>query len=236
MKILISSIVVFLCLSGLFSSAMAEDSRIIGKSIESDPIDCIVGACQIIPNGEFATLSENGLSPIDVAMGYLQQYEHKLYEQQRAISWDSVIIAVSQEPKHGELVFDGNGRYTYAPETGYLGNDSAALLLDIGGIKVKVIYFFQAIDTASVGEGLDEALCDYGHYWKISSTLDTDGNSTINSVEYLPSTVTTSASVTDTATLVATLEANLLSDFPFDASNVTVTFADLPGAAVGHNQ
>ena len=206
-----------------------------------------MGVCQIIPNGAGAVPSlDNTISPIVSAGSYLYQFEKYTYEQQN-IATSTAAITILQQPKHGTLrlateadhlgtgIFDpASELYAYLPETGYFGNDSVTLLVDVGGIKVKVMYFFQMIDVLSIGAGLDKALCgEKGTSWKISSTLDANGNSTINSVEYQSPAINASASVTDTATLVTTLEANLLSDFLLDASNVTVTFADLPGAAVG---
>ncbi len=68
-------------------------------------------------------------------------------------------ITILQQPKHGILRLvteaDGNrfgegrfdpasGLYAYLPKKGYVGKDSATALVEIAGVKVKVVYFFQA--------------------------------------------------------------------------------------------
>lgn len=206
-----------------------------------------MGTCQIIPNATDATPSlENVISPRVSAQEYMYRFEQQMYVQQK-IATSSASITILQQPKHGvlRLVTEtdkfGTGRfdqsaqdYVYLADKGYLGNDSATILVDIGGIKVKVIYFFETIDVASVGEGLQESLCEKGAYWKISSTLDSKGNSTINSVEYQSLTTSAaSATVVDTAALASTLGTTLLSNLAGESTGVTVNLADLPGAAVG---
>jgi hypothetical protein len=195
-----------------------------------------IGVCSLIPNAantNVTSSSEHALSPVDVAQGYFYFYENQIYEQQKTVIRDSVIITIKQNPKHGTLANDGNGGYAYLPEKGYLGKDSATLLVDIGGTKVKVVYFFQTIDSASVGEGLDEALCKKGNHWKISSTLDANGNSTITSVEYQSPVITATATIADTTALASTLESSILSSLALDTSAITLNIADLPGGAVG---
>ncbi len=205
-----------------------------------------MGACQIIPNAANAPPSlENTISPKDVAQGYFY-----FYENQKTVSGTST-ITILQQPKHGTLrlvteadrgtvfhssagsVDPATGLYVYLPEQGYFGDDSATVLVDIDGVKVKVVYFFQTIDVASVGEGLEEALCEKGTHWKISSTIDANGNSTITSVEYQSSVIDASASITDTAALTSILGSNILGSLVGDTAGVTLTFADLPGGAVG---
>lgn len=191
-----------------------------------------VGICSLIPNGAFATPpTENRVHPIVEAFSYLYSYESQLYNQTNP-DRDTAIMTVLQSPKHGSLTEGGGGIYVYLPEKGYFGNDSATVLVSVGGIKVKVIYFFQSIDVASVGEGLQDALCENGYKWKISSTLDANGNSTITSIEYQsPTTSDTGTTTTDTATLASTLGTTLLSNLAGEATGVTVNLADLPGAA-----
>ena len=214
-----------------------------------------LGWCFPAPSDYYS--GENSLSPVIAAKIYLFNYERETFEQQdiaAKIAAHAATVTVLQQPKHGVLrlineadrgtlfsdtsgpIPANNTGYVYLPEHGYLGKDQATMLVDFGDdLTVKVVFFFQGIEGPLGNDG-EEYYCGDNIFWKISSTLDANGNSTLNSVEYQPSTVTTSASVTDIATLVTTLESNLLSDFPLDASNVTVTFADLPGAAVGHNQ
>ena len=84
---------------------------------------------------------------------------------------------------HREPVFNDPG-YIYLPEKGYLGDDKASFLIERGGIKIKVVYFFKAVNGPLGNSGGDEYCEKTGIRWKISSTLDANGNSTITSVEY----------------------------------------------------
>ena len=208
-----------------------------------------LGVCQIIPNAANAIPSlENVMSPNVSAKDYFYWYE------QKKIITSPATITILQQPKHGilRLVTEDDrgtlfsktsgalksdaGLYAYLPEKGYLGKDSATALVEIGGIKVKVAYFFQTVDSGSVGEGLEERLCENGTHWKISTTLYPNGNgnstSTLTSVDYQSATTSDTTS-TDTAALASTLGSSILSGFAVDTSSVTLNFADLPGGAVG---
>jgi hypothetical protein len=144
-----------------------------------------------------ASLSgEDTLSPIASAGTYLYLYEH-----QKSVT-GSATVTVLQHPKHGILrlvteadrgtLFDSssgpvnsaNSLYAYLPEQGYL-KDSGTLLVDFGGgLKVKVVYFFQHHEGSLGNTGWEDLCSKTGKMWKISSTLDANGNSTITSVEY----------------------------------------------------
>ena len=87
---------------------------------------------------------------------------------------------------------------TDIPESGYLGQDSATLLVEIGGFKVKMVYTFKV--ATAVDYKNEEVLCPKP-YWKISSTLDANGNSTITSVEYLSPTLSSAGTFVTAATL-----------------------------------
>jgi hypothetical protein len=210
----------------------------IAQANQAQPSDVIttrtMGICSLIPNSALATPSlENLIGAKEYAQNYLYLYEHQVYEQQK-IATSAATLSILQQPKHGILNFDTNAQdYAYLPEKGYLGKDSSTVLVDIGGLKVKVVYFFQTIDSATVGEGLRETLCAKGPYWKISSTLDANGNSTITSVEYQSPVITATATIADTATLAATLESSILGRLALDTSAITLNIADLPGGAVG---
>lgn len=151
-----------------------------------------IGVCSPTPNHDYS--GENGLSPLSAARFYLRQYE------QRTVSGPAT-TSILQQPKHGTLRLvteaDGNTfgegrfvsanqRHVYLPEKGYAGKDSAAILVDFGGVKVKVVYFFEAIEGGLGNDWQDDYCSEKGVFWKISSTLDSNGNTTINSVEYLP--------------------------------------------------
>ena len=152
-----------------------------------------IGVCSPSPNQNYS--AENGLAPLVPAGFYLEQYEHQTVTGQAT----TVIL---QQPKHGVLrlvteadrgtLFDGSagpmnpaaaaGFYVYLPEKGYLGKDSAALLVDVGGRKVKIVYFLEAIEGPLGNTGWEDRCSDKGLRWKISANPDTNG--TITSVKH----------------------------------------------------
>jgi hypothetical protein len=156
----------------------------------------ILGVCFPAPNQAYS--GANGLAPIAEAGYYLQQYEHRNFD----FKHPSGTVTILQLPKHGVLrpvtqsdvgtilpsggdpVDPANPGYFYFPEQGYFGKDSATVLVDVGGIKVKVKYYFYAVDGLPGNESMEEYCGKTGPYWKISSTIDANGNSTITSVEY----------------------------------------------------
>ena len=147
-----------------------------------------IGICFPAPNELYS--GENAFDPALEARFYLRNYEHKTVERTSPVT-----VTILQQPSHGilRLVTEadgdrfGEGRfdpadpgYVYLPEKGYLGKDKAVALVEIAGIKVKVIYYFQAIDGP---RGDVNELCGKrGYSWKISTTFDANGNSTMNSI------------------------------------------------------
>ena len=71
-----------------------------------------------------------------------------------------------------------------------------------GGIKVKVVYFFQPHEGPLGNTGWEDLCENTGIQWKISSTIDANGNSTITSVEYYSPIIDAGATSTDTATVI----------------------------------
>jgi hypothetical protein len=167
-----------------------------------------LGICYPVSNKDPVA---NVIIPVGEAGYYLQQYEHRKFD----FNHQSGTVSILQQPKHGVLrliteadrgaIFSGsepldstNPSYVYISEQGFLGKDSAALLVDVGGIKIKVVYFFHAVDGLPGNES-DEIYCGKtGSHWKISSTVDANGDSTITSVEY-QSPVTNAADTTLTS-------------------------------------
>ncbi len=109
-----------------------------------------IGVCHPAPNEDYSL--ENAVSPIVEAGSYLGNFEGKNVQHIGTIT-------ILQQPKHGILRLvteaDGNrfgegrfdptsGLYAYLPKKGYVGKDSATALVEIAGVKVKVVYFFQA--------------------------------------------------------------------------------------------
>jgi hypothetical protein len=163
-----------------------------------------LGVCRVVPNGPqlVTPTMEYVLLPQFDAQDYLDLYEHRTVT-------GTPTVTILQQPQHGNMRLiteaDGNafasGRfdptnpgYVYLPEKGYLGRDSATVLAEIGGIKVKVVYFFQTTDGGTVPESLADRLCGKkGSTWKISANLDHAGVSLITSVKYQSFTASTSS-------------------------------------------
>ncbi len=150
-----------------------------------------LGVCFPVPGSSEHFSLENVLSPKGSAGEYLRSYEHK------SIAYDTpATTSVLQRPTHGILRLEteanhfGTGRfdpadpgYAYLPTDNYLGKDKAIFLVDFGnGLKVKVIYFLQAVEGTTGGNNWEQTFCsETGFQWKISSALDA---SSITSVGY----------------------------------------------------
>ena len=145
-----------------------------------------LGVCFPVPNQAYSLA--NVADPVVEAGFYLQQYEHRKFD----FNHPSGEVIILQQPKHGVLrpvthadvgtilqsggdpVDSAAGLYFYLPEQGYLGKDSAIVLVDVGGIKVKVKYFFHAVDGLPGNESDEEYCGKTGPHWKISSTIAID--------------------------------------------------------------
>ena len=201
-----------------------------------------LGVCFPAPNAIYSL--ENVIEPIGEAKAYLRMYEHQTVT-------GPATITVLQQPMHGILrlvteadrgtLFGSNasplkpdaGLYAYLPENGYVGKDRVTVLVEIGGIKIKVEYFFQAISGVLGNTGSTDRCRNTGPYWKISSTLDANGTSTLASVDYLPTLATATTPVTNAATLDSILGTSLASSLDANTSGITLNIANLPNAAVG---
>ncbi len=152
------------------------------------------GVCSPVPNHNYS--AENGEDPIGVAQAFMQAFENK------TVTGPATTV-ILQQPKHGVLrlvtqadvgtILSSGGDpvdpaaalYLYLPVDGYVGNDSATIQVDFGnGLKVNVKYYFQAINGVLGNTGLEDLCSKTGNFWKISSTLDANGSSTLTSVEY----------------------------------------------------
>jgi hypothetical protein len=141
-----------------------------------------VGICYGIPNGVGTSpTGGNGVDPKEEAINYLGAYENK----QIAMSAPAT-ITILQQPAHGILhlvtqadigtilpsggdpVDPADPGYIYIPEKGYIGQDKAVVLVEIGGVKVKEIFYFHDMDERTSpcngGDGIYST-------WKISATL-----------------------------------------------------------------
>src|SRR6266705_371723 len=139
-----------------------------------------IGVCEPVPNEDYSL--ENVFSPKGSAAYYL-----RMYERQSVADTDPATVTILQQPKHGILrllteadrgmlfsdtaapVNPADGAYVYLPNKGYVGKDSATALVEIAGVKVKVVYFFQAWAGGLGNTGLEELCGKRGYHWKISS-------------------------------------------------------------------
>ncbi len=128
----------------------------------------MLGVCHVVPN--YQPLPSPGgqgeyvIDPITQAKEYFNLFEHRIV----AGSANSTILST---PRNGELAIDG-GVYAYLPKAGFIGKDSATVLVEIGGYKVKVKYFFQAVNHELGNNGFEEACQKTGYRWKISRASD----------------------------------------------------------------
>jgi hypothetical protein len=68
--------------------------------------------------------------------------------------------------RHGVQIDTGERNYWYIHAADYLGEDRATLLVEIGGYKVKVVYFFH-VEKGPLDNEDEEITCPKS-YWKIS--------------------------------------------------------------------
>ncbi len=178
-------------------------------------MDKTIGVCQLIESRPESRLSAvNGMGPVTEAWAYLTKVEHK------NIDWATTKTAeftLLQAPEHGELGIDPDTQsaWYFPSKPNYEGSDQATVLVEIGGYKVKVIYFFKVMPY--VGEGSeqgspwdDKSLCPNGRVWKVSFNPD-DPNAPIYTFD----------------------SPTQLTSYFAGAINATIAIADLPGGAVG---
>jgi hypothetical protein len=134
-----------------------------------------IGVCHLIENPPIPLKNAvNSLSPALSLWTYLEKRERLRLEPLTTDIYNAAKISISQGPGHGKLEDEGGGDFRYAPTPDYHGQDRATLLVEIGGFKVKVIYFFNVLRGVPGGtdEGVpqeDKKYCPKGEMWKISS-------------------------------------------------------------------
>jgi hypothetical protein len=210
-----------------------------------------VGVCAPASNNiaNLASSGDNVFIPLKSAQDYFNLFEHRTTTgigtttivQQPA---HGVLRLITQAdvgtilPSGGDPVDPAAALYIYLPDSNYVGKDSATVQVDFGnGLKVNVKYYFQVI---SGGVPDDSGLCSKTRsFWKISSTLDANGNSVLTVVDYLPS-INNGTSVTGVTLasvlgkgLASSLDANTSGTSILLSTGITLNIADLPGGAVG---
>ncbi len=141
-------------------------------------IDRTIGVCHLIENPPVPPgTAINALSPVTSVWGYLQRQERLTPEQLTDEMFNTAKATILQGAEHGTLEYLGEGYFVYRPASGYYGSDRATLLVEIGGLKVKVLYFFNVMLGVPGGtEGYDpyedKKYCPKGGMWKISLSPD----------------------------------------------------------------
>lgn len=145
----------------------------------------VLGVCHPVPNSipTEGARGEYVVDPIYNAEGYLIKYE-------RQNVTGETDVTVVKEPQYGTLQLitaanansfgsgyfvAGSKSYAYFPNPGYIRKDRATFLVDIGGKKVYVVYFFQSVDRPLGNTGNVDLCTTTGLKWKISSSLDVNG-------------------------------------------------------------
>ena len=201
-----------------------------------------IGVCHLINNlPDNEPSAENSLGVVGAADDYLTKYEHKksLFGERKIegvglvpVTLGTSTTRVLQQPSNGRLIFEADTYrgaseetediYSYIPEDGYFGKDRAVFLVDINGQKVKVIYYFQVMDHPIGNTGYED-LCKKGYEWKISATTP-DGTPIFSNED-------TAVSSAGTYTQAPS---PLLGNYSnSDSPNITYSFTNLPGTAVG---
>ena len=130
----------------------------------SEKTDRVIAVCHLAQNP--ANPPSTAVNVIEATMAvedYLTKWEHKKIK-------GIVTSRILQQPSHGLLRDEGGGAYSYVPELGYLGKDQGTLLVEMSGLKVKVIYFFQVLGT--LPDDADEQQYCPKYKWKISQVVD----------------------------------------------------------------
>ena len=126
--------------------------------------DRLVGVCHPIESAGMAPSAVNSIEPV------LSLYGYFLSQEKKTIVGPST-VTVLEQPKHGKLedrgtfvtrhgvlTDTGERKYRYLPNPGYVtGQDRAVLLVEIAGLKVKMVYTFHVVDV--LDDESDEILC-----------------------------------------------------------------------------
>ena|SRR6266568_8178349 len=134
--------------------------------------DRTIGVCQLIENPPNPPGSAvNTLDPTLSAWTYFNRQERPTPGWLTTDAYNAAKVSILRGPAHGAVKDEGSGGYRYAPTSDYYGQDSAALLVEIGDIKVKLIYFFKVLHGVGGGDQdpyKDKGNCPKGEMWKIS--------------------------------------------------------------------
>lgn len=168
--------VAMLCGLGMGSGNAAVENNLspapLTAQTTQQSVERTIGTCQPIENKPESKISAiNSVAPVGPAEDYLTRIEHRTIDVSDLVNAKLTIL---QRPAHGRLQGDQSGSFMYvSSDYHYEGQDTAIVLVEMGGYKVKVIYYFNLMQNVpgSSDEGTaydDKAICPNGYVWKIS--------------------------------------------------------------------
>jgi len=111
-------------------------------SSHANQYDAAVGYCKIVMPGAVreAYSAYYQLLPASTAGTYISDFRKDLDFNKINKDFDNAKITVLQPPSHGVLVGEGD-LTNYHPHAHYDGKDSAIFFVEVGGYKIKVVYY-----------------------------------------------------------------------------------------------
>ena len=152
----------------------------------------VAGTCQFIenptrrsPEGEIYR-NIASISPVGAAETYLLEFEKpEDYSLEDRIDAKTTIL---ERPKHGVLKKTESkigDRFQYIPDTGYHGEDSLVVLVEIRGIRIRIKQFLQVTGPYEVEAESCHGKNQTNMIWKISKTTGPDNEISLSSANYL---------------------------------------------------
>lgn len=187
-----------------------------------------IGLCRIaesVPRPDEIGGGQNNLNPVAVARAYFNTFEHQIVDAPS-------VVTVIRSPTHGTLedlgtlAYDERGNvtgdtgersYRYNSEDRYEGKDSVILQVQMAGYTVKMTYFLYVYPEVIYDDTDYKSVCPKGKdklMWRISSETGTGSIVLSNTVQSWLNPQSSSATTSG-------------------PSAVTLSFANLPAAAVG---
>ncbi len=105
--------------------------------------DRTLGVCQVIENpahpptpGEVSAV--NSINPIGWIENYFSADERREVEGPGRVT-------ILQNAAHGTVETDKRGNYLYFPAPDYFGKDGAVMLVEMAGMKIRIVYTFHVV-------------------------------------------------------------------------------------------
>src|SRR6266567_7206084 len=153
--------------------------------LSSDKLYRTIGVCSLVENpirmegNQYSAV--NSFGPIGSAQIYFRSVEHREIP-------DPGLVTVLRNPRHGTLKPLGSDpkdrSYVYLPKPDYFGPDRATFLVEIGGKKIRMEYFFRVVAGVADSFYENKEFCPNGERWKISLNPD-DLNGGLISFQHL---------------------------------------------------